>query len=84
MIANNEVSALLSAEHWTWAKTMPGVPHEYIVRGRCHMTDARFEAVVRLQRETEMFHRCAETTMDKGVQGEITPFVSPSPMFQST
>jgi hypothetical protein len=45
MIANNEISALLSAEHWTWAKTMPGVPHEYIVRGRCRMTDAQFEAV---------------------------------------
>jgi SAM-dependent methyltransferase len=52
MIANNEISALLSAEHWTWAKTMPGVPHEYIVRDRCRMTDAQFEAVVRLQRET--------------------------------
>jgi 2-polyprenyl-3-methyl-5-hydroxy-6-metoxy-1,4-benzoquinol methylase len=31
---------------------MPGVPHEYIVRGRCRMTDAQFKAVVRLQRET--------------------------------
>jgi SAM-dependent methyltransferase len=52
MIPSNEISALLSAEHWTWAKTMPGVPHEYIVRGRCRMTDAQFDAVVRLQRET--------------------------------
>jgi hypothetical protein len=31
MIPTDEISALLSAEHWTWAKTMPGVPHEYIV-----------------------------------------------------
>jgi SAM-dependent methyltransferase len=52
MTANNEISTLLSAEHWTWAKTMPGVPHEYIVRGRCRMSDAQFEAVVRQQRAT--------------------------------
>lgn len=45
------LSQLLSAERWIWAKTMPGIPHEYIVRGRCRMTDTQFEAVVRLQRE---------------------------------
>jgi SAM-dependent methyltransferase len=52
MITNHDISVLLSAERWTWAKTMPGVPHEYIVRGRCRMSDDQFEAVVRLQRST--------------------------------
>jgi hypothetical protein len=46
----NQIAALLAAERWTFAKTMPGVPHEYIVRGRCAMSDAQFESIVRAQR----------------------------------
>ncbi|MDO4630368.1 MAG: class I SAM-dependent methyltransferase [Planctomycetia bacterium] len=35
---------------WRWARTMPTIPHEYIVRGRCRLTDAEFERFVHLQR----------------------------------
>ena len=36
---------------WTFAKTMPFAPHEYIVKGRCPLTDEEFEYFVMMQRE---------------------------------
>ena len=33
----NRIAELLRNEKWTWAKTMPGIPHEYIVRDKCLM-----------------------------------------------
>lgn len=35
---------------WNWAKTMPTIPHEYVVRGKCWMNDSEFNRVVELQR----------------------------------
>ena len=51
IIELNTLAELFRAERWTWAKTMSGIPHEYIVRGRCRMSNAKFEQVVRWQRE---------------------------------
>lgn len=45
-----DLPALLEREQWIWAKTMPGIPHEYIVRGRCRMSDEAFFQVVQCQR----------------------------------
>lgn len=39
-----ELRAFLSAARWTYAKTMPEWPHEYIVRSDCKQ--AQFEALV--------------------------------------
>ena len=36
---------------WTFAKTMPFAPHEYIVKGRCPLSDEEFEYFVNMQRE---------------------------------
>lgn len=36
---------------WTFAKTMPYAPHEYIVRGKCPLTTDEFEYFVNMQRE---------------------------------
>ena len=36
---------------WTFAKTMPFAPHEYIVRDRCSLTKDEFEYLVKMQRE---------------------------------
>lgn len=36
---------------WTFAKSMPWCPHEYIVRGKCDLTDAEFVDFVLLQRK---------------------------------
>ena len=36
---------------WTFAKTMPFAPHEYIVRDRCSLTTEEFEYLVKMQRE---------------------------------
>jgi SAM-dependent methyltransferase len=47
----NALPELFRSEIWTWAKTMPGIPHEYIVRGKCRMSDEQFAVVVRMQRE---------------------------------
>lgn len=35
---------------WNWARTMPTIPHEYVVRGKCWMNDNEFNRVVELQR----------------------------------
>ena len=31
--------ALIGKVKWIWAKTYLSVPHEYIVRGKCGLTD---------------------------------------------
>lgn len=36
---------------WTFAKTMPFAPHEYIVKERCPLTTGEFEYFVNIQRE---------------------------------
>ena len=36
---------------WTWAKTYITIPHEYIVRNKCGLTDQEFEYLVQTQRE---------------------------------
>lgn len=51
---------LIARVHWTWAKTYVAVPHEYIVRGRCGLSDEEFEYLVHAQREhgiPEQWHK---------------------------
>ena len=36
---------------WTFAKTMPFAPHEYIVKDKCPLTDEEFEYFVTMQRD---------------------------------
>ncbi len=36
---------------WTFAKTMPFAPHEYIVKGKCSLTTEEFEFFINMQRE---------------------------------
>ena len=36
---------------WTFAKTMPFAPHEYIVRDKCPLTDDEFVFFVNMQRQ---------------------------------
>ena len=50
---------LINQVHWILAKTYVSLPHEYIVRGRCGLTDEEFEYLVHSQREhgiTEQWH----------------------------
>ena len=35
---------------WTFAKTMPWAPHEYIVRGKCPLTEEEFLYFINMQR----------------------------------
>lgn len=47
----SRITCLLAQEEWIWAKTMPGVPHEYIVRGKCRMSEEDFLMIVHAQRD---------------------------------
>ena len=47
----NRIAELLRNEKWTWAKTMPGIPHEYIVRDKCLMGEENFLMIVLAQRD---------------------------------
>lgn len=45
------IHSLIARCTWTWAKTYVGVPHEYIVRNKCPLSDEEFESFVKAQRE---------------------------------
>lgn len=52
---NNELNydklrEMIARCEWTFAKTMPFAPHEYIVRDRCPLTDEEFVYFVDMQR----------------------------------
>ena len=47
----NTLINYISRCKWSWAKSMPNSPHEYIVRGNCALTDNEFVEFVNLQRE---------------------------------
>jgi len=42
---------MISRCTWTFAKSMPFAPHEYIVKDRCQLTPDEFEQFVNMQRE---------------------------------
>ena len=46
-----KILELINAEKWNWAKTYVNIPHEYIVRGKCKMSDAEFLYIVHAQRD---------------------------------
>lgn len=53
---NNEVNydklrEMIARCEWTFAKTMPFAPHEYIVKEKCPLTTEEFEYFVNMQRE---------------------------------
>ena len=41
---------MISRCQWTFAKTMPWAPHEYIVRGKCLLTEEEFLYFIDMQR----------------------------------
>ena len=52
--------SLIARVKWTWAKTYVAIPHEYIVRDSCGLTDTEFEYLVHAQREhgiPEQWHK---------------------------
>lgn len=47
----NKLREMIARCKWTFAKTMPFAPHEYIVRDKCPLTDKEFVYFVDMQRE---------------------------------
>lgn len=52
-----KIKDLLSSRKWAWAKTYLSVPHEYIVRGRCGLSDEDFLYIVHAQRDLGVHER---------------------------
>lgn len=46
----NAIRSYISRCEWTYAKTMPQCPHEYIVKNKCQLSDKEFEFFVWTQR----------------------------------
>ena len=44
------IKEMIDRCQWQWAKTYESCPHEYIVRGKCELTDEEFLAFVDAQR----------------------------------
>ena len=47
----NRLHEMIARCKWTFAKTMPFAPHEYIVRDKCPLTDDEFVYFVEMQRQ---------------------------------
>lgn len=47
----DKLRSMISLCRWTFAKTMPFAPHEYIVKDRCPLTTEDFEYFINMQRE---------------------------------
>jgi len=47
----NKLRSMIASCEWTFAKTMPFAPHEYIVRDKCPLTEEEFVYFVNMQRE---------------------------------
>ena len=46
----NKLRDMIARCEWTFAKTMPWCPHEYIVRGKCPLTEEEFLYFIEMQR----------------------------------
>ena len=47
----DKLREMIARCQWTFAKTMPFAPHEYIVRDKCPLTDDEFVYLVEMQRQ---------------------------------
>ena len=47
----DKLRSMITRCEWTFAKTMPFAPHEYIVKDKCPLTAEEFEYFVNMQRE---------------------------------
>ncbi len=47
----DKLREMIARCEWTFAKTMPFAPHEYIFKGRCSLSAEEFEYFVNMQRE---------------------------------
>lgn len=52
-----KIKDLLNTRSWTWAKTYLSVPHEYIVRNRCGLSDEDFLYIVHAQRDLGVYEK---------------------------
>jgi hypothetical protein len=65
-LTNDDIRALVVSLTWTFAKTMPACPHEYIVRGKTAPDHAflRFAAHIRKHGEVRCWGKYQHTYFD--------------------
>ena len=56
-IVYDRLREMISRCQWKFAKTMPQCPHEYIVRGKCPLTEEEFLDFVDAQRRFGVYER---------------------------
>ena len=47
----DKLRSMIARCQWTFAKTMPWAPHEYIIRGKCPLTEEEFLYFIDMQRK---------------------------------
>ncbi len=78
----DDLREFVAASQWTFAKTMPEWPHEYIVRGR---VDGRlFEALVRHIRENGFEARFYGRTLTYFAEGGLLYWTMGAPIEETT
>jgi hypothetical protein len=71
-----EITAFIEAHNWRFARTMPHIPHSYLVKAQCRSA-AEFEAFVMHIRQhgyQQKFGRSYYTYLDWPVDGVIHQF----------
>ena len=56
-INHGKIRGMIARFRWTFAKTMPWAPHEYIVRGECPLTEEEFLYFIDMQRRFGVHER---------------------------
>ncbi len=75
-MTNEEITSFIRSHTWTFAKTMPDAPHEYVVKAKCR-SPSEFEAFARHIREhgyRGKFGRTTYTYFDWPVDGVVHVF----------
>lgn len=58
----DKLRSMIARSQWTYAKTMPFAPHEYIVRGKCPLSEEEFLYFINMQRNYGKVERWGNTS----------------------
>ena len=59
----DKIREFIARCQWIFAKTMPWAPHEYIVRGKCPLSEDEFLYFIDMQRHFGVYEHWESTTI---------------------
>lgn len=80
----DKIRELITRCQWTFAKTMPFAPHEYIVKGKCPLSDEEFEYFVNMQRQFGINEQWGKNTLPYLYIGDYKYWTMGAPLEDTT